>query len=49
MAPRRERKEPPVEVDRVRFLGRRLASGLFRHRSVRFIFEIGKRRRKRGP
>jgi hypothetical protein len=46
MAREREPKKP-VEVDRVRFEGRKLGSGLFRHRAIRFIFELGRRRRKR--
>ena len=44
-----QEQEPrkPVEVDRVRFQGRRLGSGLFRHRAIRFIFELGKHRRRK--
>lgn len=51
MGRKSERKEEgperPVEVDRVRFEGRKLASGLFRHQPVKFVFELGKRRKRK--
>jgi len=42
----RDRRRRLVEVDLVRFRGKRLASGLFRHRPVKFIFELTRRRRR---
>lgn len=45
---RRRRTRRIVEVDVVRFRGKKLRSGLFRHRPVKFVFDLARRRKRAG-